>query len=63
MCVCVCVCVRARVCVYGYLINYEHFNNLNVDGDMAGTGIIVGICTSPHPFPYPIEKVEDSPYL
>jgi len=29
---------------------------------MAGTGIMVGICTSPYPSPYPIEKVGDSPY-
>ena len=29
---------------------------------MAGTGIMVGICTSPYPSPYSIEKVGDSPY-
>ena len=29
---------------------------------MAGTSIMVGICTSSYPFPYPIEKVEDFPY-
>jgi len=29
---------------------------------MVGTGIIVGICISPHPSLYPIEKVGDSPY-
>ena len=29
---------------------------------MAGTGIMAGICTSPYPSPYPIEKVGDSPY-
>jgi len=42
--------------IYGYLINCEYFSNLNEDRDMAETGIMVGICTSP----YPIEKVEDS---
>jgi len=29
---------------------------------MAGTSIMVGICTSPSPSPYPIEKIRDSPY-
>jgi len=29
---------------------------------MAGTGIMAGICSSPYPSPYPIEKVGDSPY-
>jgi len=29
---------------------------------MAGTGIVAGICTSPYPSPYPIEKIGDSPY-
>jgi len=29
---------------------------------MAGTGILAGICISPYPSPYPIEKVRDSPY-
>jgi len=29
---------------------------------MAGTGIMVGICTSRYPSPYPIEKVGNSPY-
>jgi len=33
--------------IYGYLINCEYFNNLNDDEDMAGTGIMAGICTSP----------------
>jgi len=28
----------------------------------VGTGIMVGMCTSPYPSPYPIEKVGDSPY-
>jgi len=28
---------------------------------MAGTGIMMGICTSSYPCPYPIEKVTDSP--
>ena len=47
-----------------YLINCEYFNNLNDDRDMAGTGIMAGICTSSSssPSPYPIEKIEDSPY-
>ena len=45
-----------------YLINCEYFNNLNENGDMAGTGIMAGICTSPYPSPYPTEKVGDSPY-
>ena len=58
MCVCVCVCVCMCVCIWGYLINCEYFNNLNENGDMAMTGIMAGICTSP----YPIEKVGDSPY-
>ena len=40
-----------------YLINCEYFNNLNGDRDMAETGIMVGICTSPYPSPHPIEKV------
>ena len=40
------------------MINCEYFNNLNVNGDMAGTSI----CTSPYPSPYPTEKVGDSPY-
>ena len=40
------------------MINCEYFNNLNENGDMAGTGIMAGICTSP----YPTEKVEDSSY-
>ena len=35
---------------------------LNENGDMAGTGIMAGICTSPYPSPYPTEKVGDSPY-
>ena len=47
--------------IYGYLINRECFNNLNGGGDMAGTGIMVGICTSPYSSPYPIEKVRDFP--
>jgi len=42
----------------GYLINCEYFNNLNENEDMAGTGIMAGICTSL----YPTEKVGDSPY-
>ena len=46
----------------GYLINCEYFNNLNENGDMAGTGIIADICTSPYPSPYPTEKVGDSSY-
>ena len=46
----------------GYLINCEYFNNLNENGDMAGTGIMAGICTSPYSSPYPTEKVGDSPY-
>jgi len=29
---------------------------------MAVTGIMAGICTSPYPSPYPIEKFGDSPY-
>ena len=29
---------------------------------MAGTSIMVGICTSSSPSPYPIEKIGDSPY-
>ena len=29
---------------------------------MTGTCIMAGICTSPYPSPYPIEKVRDSPY-
>ena len=33
--------------IYGYLINCEYFNNLNDDEDMAGTGIMAEICTSP----------------
>ena len=41
-----------------YLINCEYFNNLNENGDMVGTGIMAGICTSS----YPTEKVGDSPY-
>jgi len=32
------------------------------NGDMTGTGIIAGICTSSYSFPYPVEKVGDSPY-
>jgi len=48
--------------VWGYLINCEYFNNLNENGDMAGTCIMAGIYTSPYPSPYPIEKVGDSPY-
>ena len=44
------------------MINCEYFNNLNENGDMAGTGIMAGICTSPYPSPYPTEKVGDSPY-
>ena len=35
--------------IYGYLINCKYFNR---------TCITAGICT----FPYPIEKVGDSPY-
>ena len=46
----------------GYLINCEYFDNLNENEDMAGTGIMAGICTSPYPSPYPTEKVGDSPY-
>jgi len=50
--------------IYDYLINCEYLNNLNEDRDMAGTGIMAGICISPSPSPspYPIEKIEDSPY-
>ena len=44
------------------MINCEYFNNLNENGDMAGTGIMAGICTSPYPSPQPTEKVGDSPY-
>jgi len=44
------------------LINCEYFNNLNENGDMAGMGIMAGICTFPYPSPYPTEKVGDSPY-
>jgi len=29
---------------------------------MAGMSIIVGLCRSPYPSAYPIEKVGDSPY-
>jgi len=29
---------------------------------MAGTGIMAGIYSSTSPFPYPIEKIGDSPY-
>ena len=36
-----------------YLINYEYFNNLNGDRDMAGTGIMAGICTSSYSSPIP----------
>ena len=46
----------------GYLINCEYFDNLNENEDMAGTGIMAGICTSSYPSPYPTEKVGDSPY-
>jgi len=46
----------------GYLINCEYFDNLNENEDMAGTGIMAGICTSPYSSPYPTEKVGDSPY-
>jgi len=60
--VCVCVCVCVCIYIYVYLINCEFFNNLNRDKDMAGTGIMAGICTSPSPSPYLIEKVGDSPY-
>ena len=45
-----------------YLINCEYFNNLNENGDMAGTSIMAGICTSPYPSSYPTEKVGNSPY-
>ena len=38
------------------MINCEYFNNLNENGDMAGTGIMAGICTSPYPSPYPTKK-------
>ena len=56
---------KKKIYIYiyrGYLINCEYFNNLNENGDMAGTGIMAGICTSPYPFSYPTEKVGDSPY-
>ena len=43
-------------------MNYKYFNNLNGDGDMAGTSIMAGICLSSYPSPYPIRKVGDSPY-
>jgi len=43
------VCVYIYIYIYSYLINYEDFNNLNGNGNMAGTGIIAGICTSPYP--------------
>ena len=56
------VYIYIYIYIYSYLINYEYFNNLNRDEDMAGTGIMAGICTSPYPSPYPIEKVGDSPY-
>jgi len=44
------------------------FNNLNEEGDVAGTSIMAGmsimtgICTSPYPSLYLIEKVRDSSY-
>jgi len=44
------------------LINCEYFYNLNKNGDMVGTCIMAGICTSPYPSPYPTEKVGYFPY-
>jgi len=35
---------------------------LNGDGDMTGTSIMAGICTSTYSSPYPIEKVGDFSY-
>jgi len=32
--------------IYGYLINCEYFNSLNMDRGMVGTNIIARICTS-----------------
>ena len=46
------VYIYIYIYIYSYLKICEYFNNLNEDGDMAGTGIMAGICTSP----YPIEK-------
>jgi len=46
--------IKNRIYIYiyrGYLINCEYLNNLNENGDMAGTGIMAGICTSPYPSP------------
>jgi len=54
--------IYTYIYIYSYLINYEYFNNLNENRDMAGTGIMAGICISPSPSPYLIEKIEDSPY-
>jgi len=47
--------------ICGYLINYEYFNNLSRNEDMAETGMGTGtgtgqICTSPYSSSYPIEK-------
>ena len=34
---------KQKVYIQDYLINYEYFNNLNEDRDMAGMGIIADI--------------------
>jgi len=41
---------------------FKPFNNLNGNGDMAGTSMMAKIYTSSYPSPYPIEKVGNSPY-
>ena len=56
------VYIYIYIYIYINLINWEYFNNLNGDGDIAGTSIMAGICTYLYPFPYPIEKFGDSPY-
>ena len=44
-----------------YLINCKYFNNLNENGDMAGTGIMAGICTS-HTHPHTQLKKSGIPH-
>ena len=48
--------------LYIYIWLCEYFNNLNENGDMVGTGIMAGICTSPYSSSFPTKKVVDSPY-
>jgi len=43
--------IKNKKNIYGYLINYKYFNNLNDNGNMVGTSIMAGIYSFPYPYP------------